>query len=469
MNSYSSNITKLAVGTFIKPIIAIYTYELQSAFALLLENSPNIVVSTYIYGEEDSINKLIKKNISKNICILKSHTELEPFSIENTIFLVDENEHTTKFYQEVKNFDLDESKYNLRFTTIDKGIFEDMDNENCCSFYDPDEIIYNKRKITKDESNKQINNVILEFECPDGKFDFAYDKSLTVIGAQTGNLKSTLLQNIIGGYVNDSSSLGLNYLDEQKKDSVVLLFDTETSEEYLRQKWVFYTKADDKIEYFSFKSVNETDMYLEFISIIKSVIKRGKSIRAIFLDSLMDFINDFNNIQDAKKIIDQILIITEEYEVPVIISYQENTERNYGSVSKLSGHLGSQLQQKAEAHYKISINGDKADLTCVKNRYSKKFNIQFDIEEVDNFVVLISTGIKAKKESASVVKLNKLIDGLDAAFNGKQVLTSEEMDDWIMETLDIENRSAKIWKSKLEKIDKIKSIDRGKFKDWELV
>jgi hypothetical protein len=197
------------------------------------------------------------------------------------------------------------------------------------------------------------------------------------------------------------------------------------------------------------------------------VLKKGKTIRALFLDSLMDFISDFNNIHDAKKLIDQVLKVTEDLGVSVFITYQENTERNYGAVSKLSGHLGSQLQQKAEAHYRISIKGDIADLVCIKNRYCKKFNVQFNIEEVDDFVVLTSTGLKPEKEKKSEAKLKRLTEGLDAVFNSNALLTSEEIDNWIKATLDVENRSAKIWKSKLEQAGEIKSIDRGKFKDWE--
>lgn len=460
---YADNIVQLSQKTYNEPKLALYSFESTNILSSLYGDANKTEHSYYIFGEEVSINRLINKYSSMNISIPKSHDGLEPFSKENTIFLSDGNEHITKFYTGIQGLGLDESTYNLQYTTID------IDTGNWNSFYDPDDIIYNKRKITKESSNKHYNNAILEFECLDGKYDFAYDKSLTVIGAQTGQLKSTLLQNIIGGYVSNSSTVGLNYLDEHKNDYVVLLFDTETSVEHLRQKWDFYTKSDDRIEYFSFKSVNGTDMYLEFVSIINSVIKRGKSIRAIFLDSLMDFISDFNNIQDAKTIIDRILKITEDLEVPIFISYQENTERNYGAVSKLSGHLGSQLQQKAEAHYRISINGDTADLTCIKNRYSKKFDIQFDISVIDNFVVLISTGLKAKKEKVSVAKLNTLIEGLDAAFNGQPLLTSDEMDGWIKTTLDVKLRSAQNWKSKLEKAGEIKSVVRGKFTDWERV
>lgn len=84
--------------------------------------------------------------------------------------------------------------------------------------------------MTKANLDQEYNNVLIKYEDGDVKFDFAYKNSINVIAAQSGNLKSTFVNNLVSAFVNQTNDLGFTFHDDDRKDGIVLLFDTETDE-----------------------------------------------------------------------------------------------------------------------------------------------------------------------------------------------------------------------------------------------
>jgi hypothetical protein len=463
-----STLGKIAQLVLIKPRIAEFEVTVEEKKSPFFEEISETKNSYYIIGDAESIGKLVSEDDSERITLVENDKNIRNIKREDILFLFEREDTVNKLNHAILDLGLDVKHYNFMWTTVGKGIVE---NKLLYTEYtrtvDEDSIRFDEVIISDTSFDEDYNNVLMRYTCDDQEFDFAYKRSINVIAAQTGNLKSTLTNNIVAAFANTTNDLGLTLLDDERNDGQVVVFDTETNEHHLSQKWKFYTNKNDKVSYITLKNISTNQRLTYVRSVINALVKKGKTIRTIIIDSLIDFITDFNNIEESYKLIDSILNIINQYDIPVFVTFQENPAKYNGSFNKLSGHLGSKLAQKAESHYKTSAKGDMAEIACVKNRNETQFTIQYDLNTSGDFLMLDNSGLKDATKSSGDKKLDKLNRSLDIAFVGKKSLTNDELTTWIMQTLGIKARAASDWKQKLVDSELIENANSsGKANQW---
>lgn len=474
--NYLANPTRINIRTlgeiaqtvFDEPRIAVYEVTVEEKVSPFFEEVSETKNSYYIIGEGENMDKLISKDESDRLSLAENNRNIRNISRDDILFLLENEDIVNKLNSSILELKLDLETHNFMWTTT----IEDLDKEKLVNLSyprteDEDNLRLKKVLISENSINKNYDNVFIKYEHEAEEFDFMYKRSLNVIAAQSGNLKSTTVNNIIAAAVKPTNDIGFTFLDEDRKDDQIIIFDTETNENHLYQKWNFYTSCSSKLTYITLKNIPTRERLRYVHSVINRIVSNGSDIRAIIIDSLMDFIYDFNNNEESQILIESILQVINLLDIPAIVTYQENPARYNGAYNKLSGHLGTKLHQKSESHYKTSVFGNTANLACVKNRNESRFTISYDLNTTGDFLILENAGLKDKTKTSVDKKLDKLIRSLDIAFVGKKSLANDELIAWIMETLDIKSRAASDWKQKLVDSDLIENANSsGKANQW---
>lgn len=462
------NLGKVAQRVYEKPKIAHYEYVIENECLPFFVDKKNTKESIYIIGDPESLSEL-ESNLQEGVFeILNNKKQIKNISKQNTMFLFNSADQVNDLNTAIIDLNLDIKSYNFMWTTVENGIcLEKLKGDNYSRTEDEDSIRAKEIIITKEHLEMEYKNVLVEYKYLDQKFDFAYKRSINVIAAQTGNLKSTFINNIVQAAVNNNNSMGLKFLDEERQNGDIILFDTETNEKHLAQKWEFYMGCNSRIQYATLKNI-PSSLRLKYVnSLILDSIKKGKQIRMVIIDSLIDFIKDFNSIEESHGLVENILQLTETYDIPIFVTYQENPARFAGANNKLSGHLGTMLNQKCESHYQSSVKNDEAKLVCKKNRNEKQHNLIYDLDTTSSFIKLNVKGTVDKKKGSSEKKLDILISNIDTAFHSSSGISNEAMKQWIKEQINVQDRAADSWKQKMIKADIIKKLDdKSKVVTW---
>jgi hypothetical protein len=100
---------------------------------------------------------------------------------------------------------------------------------------------------------------------------------------------------------------------------------------------------------------------------LRLALEKGKAnfggVHSVFLDGAADFVDDVNNPKEANPFVAKLHAAAIEYDCPIIGIIHENP--NGG---KTRGHLGSQLERKAESNLKLEKSGEVTLVWSEKNR-----------------------------------------------------------------------------------------------------
>lgn len=105
-------------------------------------------------------------------------------------------------------------------------------------------------------------------------------------------------------------------------------------------------------------------------------LEKNPNCKFIILDGIVDLVDNFNDLESCKELIQWLMTITKNYNVHILNVLHENI----GGIGKARGHLGTMLAQKAETV--IRIEKDETDFSYstisakdVRGRPFKPFNI----------------------------------------------------------------------------------------------
>ena len=91
-------------------------------------------------------------------------------------------------------------------------------------------------------------------------------------------------------------------------------------------------------------------------------LKRGRSefggIHSLILDGIADFSSDVNDAKEANELVAWLQALALSEDCPIIVVLHLNPVTTTGAVAKSRGHLGSQLNRKAEHVLRITREGD---------------------------------------------------------------------------------------------------------------
>lgn len=185
--------------------------------------------------------------------------------------------------------------------------------------------------------------------------------NIVVIAAQAKAGKSAYLGAMIAAALNpkrhDGATLGVRSAGAE--DKAIIHFDTEQSRyDHYRLIEIALGRAGLETPPTNLRSYCVTDFSNEErLAMLRLEMARAGSIFAVLLDGVADFVSDPNNPEEAFEFVGELHSLAIRYGCVIIAVLHENPSS--GDFGKTRGHLGSQLERKAETNLKLQK--DKSD------------------------------------------------------------------------------------------------------------
>jgi hypothetical protein len=240
-----------------------------------------------------------------------------------------------------------------------------------------------KAQITFDTETPPLTP-ILEIISEGERVNFGTLGSFSVIQGKPKAGKSFVLLPIIGSVLFPGSLFLETFGSEKKENNKVLFFDTEQGrtrtkrilERLEKLARVTTNKSEDFIkktieEDFELYSLREFNSKERF-QMIEEII-RYNNAKLIVIDGIID-LTEANDKEEAKRITEFLMKVTEVYQCHILTIIHENKE---GINSR--GDVGSLLDMKAEAVYRLEKQGNRHELIPHRSRDKEPSRINFSI------------------------------------------------------------------------------------------
>lgn len=190
--------------------------------------------------------------------------------------------------------------------------------------------------------------------------------------------------------------------------------------------------------------------------------KEFGGIHSVLLDGLADSVWDVNDTKEAISYVTELHATAIEYDCPILGILHLNP----GSDSKSRGHLGSQLERKAESNLMLAKEGD--DTTVIwsdKQRRApilKQYGPRFRWSDDAKMHVSCETGANSKERE----KIERFQCELDDVFNGRHALRYTELLTTVKNSLRVSDRTAE---RRLKEYVRLHLVSKGIASLWERV
>lgn len=92
-------------------------------------------------------------------------------------------------------------------------------------------------------------------------------------------------------------------------------------------------------------------------AVVDAYVRHGR-IHAIFIDGVADLVLDVNSAEECNGFIAELHALAIKFDCPIVTVLHLNPQSGKGGFEKARGHLGSQLERKAETNLRIEKDGD---------------------------------------------------------------------------------------------------------------
>jgi len=191
------------------------------------------------------------------------------------------------------------------------------------------------------------------------KYRFGTLGNFSVIGGQNKSRKTFFMSALVGASLGSRLILNMRGYFEGKD---VIFFDTEQSEYDLhmsaRRAVLLNGHKGGLSNYkiFCLRPLTPEGRTM----FIESYLEKNKNIGLIVIDGVRDLITDVNNPDQSTEIVTKIMQWTKVYNIHASLVLHENP----GS-DKLRGHLGTEIQNKAETIIRIEKPKDEPEISRV--------------------------------------------------------------------------------------------------------
>jgi archaellum biogenesis ATPase FlaH len=175
--------------------------------------------------------------------------------------------------------------------------------------------------------------------------------------------------------------------------------------------------------------IENRKIFLKNLLSIISNIHNG--IHLIVIDGIADFVYSINEERDCNLIIDSFIKMAEQHKTVIALVIHQNPGKD-----KTRGHLGSQLERKAESIIKITKKKGFSEVTPLHLRNAGGFDpIKFSFNSELGYHTLFYGVDEDNEEKSSIDFLSKI-------FSGNAVLKRQEIIRKIMDEFGIKDKAA---------------------------
>lgn len=243
--------------------------------------------------------------------------------------------------------------------------------------------------------------------------------NITVLCGDAKSGKSALCNVILAGAINSPGNKidGFNGFDvlENVSSKAVLHFDTEQAKHQHAKTLlngilsrVGLTKEPPFLMTYNIRELDIKDYQAICEKIFYAAQHKYKGIHLAIIDGIADFISSVNDEAESNKIIHFFEKLAIKYKTPIIVVVHNNPNSE-----KQRGHLGSQLQRKAESVLAIKRTGN---ISHIDPRFLRGAGmsdipmIQFEYDATKGYHVSSGIHVKIDKEEKHLEELEKLVE-----------------------------------------------------------
>ena len=225
--------------------------------------------------------------------------------------------------------------------------------------YDPSKRPPPMRKIF------QLNNTVI---CTPG--------NLTAITAQAKTGKSAFCAAMMAAtmYHPDADSDCLGVFGPNYEKKALIYIDTEQSPEDF---WFLVTRAMDRAKNttppewlyaFCLAGLNPRECRKSLTLLLDELAEKHHGIQAVIIDGVADLVPSVNQEDECNSLVAELHGLAIKYDCPIIGVIHMNPKSERGNFDKVRGHLGSQLERKAETNLKLEKDGEVTVIWSQKQR-----------------------------------------------------------------------------------------------------
>jgi archaellum biogenesis ATPase FlaH len=290
--------------------------------------------------------------------------------------------------------------------------------------------------------------------------------NLTMISGDNKAGKSTFSSIIIAGAIRGHNKVfnGLDYLDIDGNidKKAVIHIDTEQSiydhKKKLKDgvlKRIGLENGPSHLHSFNYRTIPREEMLKVTHKLVSNIANQHGGIHLIVIDGIADFITSVNDEQQGNYVVSFFEKLAMKYNCPILVIMHLNPGNK-----KERGHLGSQLQRKAESV--LQIIKDKKEISCCVPHLLRNANkenvpiLQFTYDEEKKYHVYAGIGSIKKTKIGKGEKLRKITLQV---FSDKPISYGVAVSK-IQEIANISERTAKDYIKKMSEFHNfIKKID----------
>lgn len=191
---------------------------------------------------------------------------------------------------------------------------------------------------------------------------------ITIQGAVVGTLCNFSL--IVGKAKSRKSFLATRFVIDFLSNNAesVLWFDTEQAKIHVKRIYnrilvgsnIEKDELEKRLEIYCLRSLSVSDI----ISAIAEIIESRSNIQLVIIDGIRDLVNSINSEEESTKISRMLLKWTEDFNLHIMAVLHLNKSNN-----NVRGHLGTELQNKAETVISIKYKDERiSNVECEISR-----------------------------------------------------------------------------------------------------
>lgn len=311
------------------------------------------------------------------------------------------NEHNTK------KFDVNTEYSNTNYSNTSALIVKPQEQP-----FNEDDIFakYAHLKISANTPIETPTPIVSINDCP-----ISTEGNLTVFSGNIKSGKTAVCSVIIAGAIKLNEVLYNGFeniiIADNSEHKAVIHFDTEQAKHHHYKNLKSILKRagrDTEPDCFQSYNIRELDIK-EYQTICNDIFeasyRKFKGIHLAVIDGAADFIKSVNDEEESNKIVHYFEQLAIKYKTPIIliIHFNPNSE-------KQRGHLGSQLQRKAESVIAIKKEGE---MSCIEPQWLRSAGnsdiplIQFQYDKEKGYHTYCGIKTKPDKEQMNIDQLKQ--------------------------------------------------------------
>jgi len=195
--------------------------------------------------------------------------------------------------------------------------------------------------------------------------------NISVVTAPPKTKKTFFISLLASCYLSGQNHFGGNIKGHRGEDGQLIHIDTEQGKWHCQKVFQRVYKMDSSIKSENYHTFGlRTVDYKTSVDFIEYYLKENISTPSLLIiDGVADLISDVNNLLESKWITQKLMQWSADYNCHII----NVIHQNFGSSKLGTGHLGSELEKKAETVIQLEANTVNKEWVTVKSGRSRGY------------------------------------------------------------------------------------------------